>query len=64
LRFYAWKTPVERAVRGIVLLFVLSSRNYLDDPKGAADGGRKWLKSTKARLTALSVKKSAPLKDM
>jgi hypothetical protein len=28
-----------------------------------ADGGSKWQKSTKARLTALSAKKSAPLKD-
>lgn len=29
-----------------------------------ADGGSKWQKSTKARLTALSAKRSAPLKDM
>jgi hypothetical protein len=28
-----------------------------------ADGGSKWQKSTKARLTALSAKRSAPLKD-
>jgi len=33
-------------------------------PKSAADGGRKWLKSTRVRLTALSAKRSAPLKDM
>jgi hypothetical protein len=32
--------------------------------EGTADGGSKWQKSTKARLTALSAKRSAPLKDM
>ena len=51
-------------MEGMVLLFVLSRRTALCAPKSAADGGRKWLKSTKARLTELSVKKSAPLKDM
>jgi hypothetical protein len=30
----------------------------------AADGGIKWLKNTRVRLTALSAKKSALLKDM
>ena len=32
-------------------------------PDRAADGGSKWQKSTKARLTALSAKRSALSKD-